>query len=337
MILPVLFTAQACNFLFGDILGGTDQGSGVRGVFKSVDAGETWAAANESAGEVKLSDSQVYRLFIERYNPINILAATLDEGVFASSNEAESWGILLPNFSTFEVFINPNNSQEIYVSGSSGKLATIFKSSNRGGTWEEVYRQPNVEAEVSAMAFDPVTPSTFYAGLSSGTLLKTTDGGETWRNLVDFGDRIRQIEIAQSPARTIYVLLKGKGLKQSSDGGQSWASLLLPGNPASYNHLVLSPSNLVYVATGNGLYQSLDSGKTWRRFLLPVQATSDDVSAVAVDPKNSRFIYAAIRYVFFKSADGGATWQTVSLPTRRLISDIVVNPNEPNKIYVGLR
>lgn len=339
VLLPVLFIAQACNVVFGDIFGAGNEGSGARGVFKSVDAGETWQAMSATTGDLKLSNAKVNRLFIERYNPINILAATLDGGVFASANEAKTWALLLPNFAAFEVFINPNNNQEIFASGASGKLAAIFKSENRGGAWVEIYRQPDGEADVSAMTFDPVNSSIIYAGLSTGTLIKTMDGGQTWKNVADFGERVKQLEIASSPARAIYAMLKTRGLKVSFDGGQSWTSLSVPDSPSVYNELALSPSNpeLMYVATGGGLYQSFDGGRTWRRLLLPATPAKNNVSAAAVDPKNSRQIYAAIRYVFYRSDDGGLTWQTVSLPTRRLISDIVINPNEPNKIYVGLR
>lgn len=339
VLLPVFFTAQACNFLFGDIFGTSDQGSGTRGVFMSVDSGETWAEMNNSSGNAKLGNGQVNSLFIEQYNPANILAATLNAGVFASADSGESWLTLLPDFGAYDVFINPNNNQKIYAAGVVGKMAAIYRSDNRGGAWVQIYNQPNSQAQVSAMAFDSANPSIVYAGLSSGTIIKTTDGGSTWKNITNFSDRVLKLAVASNSSRTVYALLATSGLKQSVDGGANWASVLLSETPGNYNDLIINGASgsTLLVATNIGLFRSDDSGRSWKKLLLPATPAANNISAVAINPENSRQIFAAIRWTFYRSDDSGGTWRTVALPTRRAISDIVINPKEPNRIYAGLR
>jgi photosystem II stability/assembly factor-like uncharacterized protein len=41
-------------------------------------------------------------------------------------------------------------------------------------------------AHTKMMAFDPRTPQRIYAAIEQGALLKTEDGGQSWRELADY-------------------------------------------------------------------------------------------------------------------------------------------------------
>ncbi len=105
----------------------------------------------------------------------------------------------------------------------------------------------NVGGRVAAMAQDPLTPRTFYAGTSFGGLWKTEDGGDTWRPLsvllesdsdaaVDDKDvavPIGAIGICHRSPQTLYVgtgelrssAFTGTGLWMSTDGAQTFTRI----------------------------------------------------------------------------------------------------------------
>lgn len=332
IILPLIFTAQACNFLFGGLYG--DKGSGSRGMFVSVDSGDTWLETNAVGQGRALASAQVTAIFVEPDANDNILAATFNSGVFASDTKAANWLQLLPDFSAYAAFINPSNSDEIYAAGSRGSLASILKSSDRGKTWVQIYTDPTAGEFVSALAFDPRVNSTFYAGLSSGIVIKSTDGGVTWHKSANFGDRIERIVTTEKTA--VYAMGRKTGIRKSTDGGRTWVEKKLADSPGGYNDLVFDGTNL-YLASDKGLYTSTDEASTWTKVELPLGPEGSDIEAVAVNPDDKLQIFVGVGHTVFRSDDRGETWRTTALPTRRLINALVIDPVEPNRIYAGFQ
>jgi len=335
--IAILFTAQACNFLFGDVGGGG--GSGPKGVFISFDSGSTWAESNLSGPEAPLQSGSVSQVFLEVGNPKNLLVSTSNAGIFASDSGGESWVRLLPDVISSSAFINPQNNQEIYAGGANrSSQATIWKSSDRGSLWVEIFTESSGKASVSSLTFDPLNPSTFYASLSSGTILKSSDSGSTWSVLETVKDRPLKLVVATDGSRSIY-LLTTKGLMRSRDGGINWEELSFESKPSKFNDLFVESRNplSVYVGTDLGLFRSRDGGNSFEKIELPANQDSVSVSAVAVNPDNSSQIFASIRWTIYRSDDAGLTWKTVSLPTRRVVGDIVVDTFEPNKVYAGVK
>ncbi len=55
----------------------------------------------------------------------------------------------------------------------------MFKSTNGGGVWSAV-NTGLTATNVYALAIDPATPSTLYAGTIGGGVFKSTNGGGAW-------------------------------------------------------------------------------------------------------------------------------------------------------------
>ena len=53
----------------------------------------------------------------------------------------------------------------------------MFKSTNGGATWSAV-NTGLTDTYVNALAIDPATPATLYAGTWGGGVFKSTNGGE---------------------------------------------------------------------------------------------------------------------------------------------------------------
>ena len=52
----------------------------------------------------------------------------------------------------------------------------VFKSTNGGGNWSAV-NTGLTDTDVRALAIDPATPATLYAGTDGGGVFKSTNGG----------------------------------------------------------------------------------------------------------------------------------------------------------------
>ncbi|HVA56456.1 MAG: glycosyl hydrolase [Gemmatimonadaceae bacterium] len=110
-----------------------------------------------------------------------------------------------------------------------------------------------------------------------------------------------------------------------------------PGNP-----------NLFYMgAVDGGIWKSTDYGIRWTNVsdsTLP--GTSNSIGAIAVAPSNPRVLYAGtgesdIRGDMisgdgvFRSADGGKTWARAGLEDTHTISNLVIDPKNPDVVYAS--
>jgi hypothetical protein len=104
---------------------------------------------------------------------------------------------------------------------------------------------------------------------------------------------------------------------------------------------------LIYLATVNtGLYRSLDSGATWDPVEFGLQTpTQLTVTAIAVDPQNSRRVYIALASTGAEpgskdslgisvSEDGGATWWSLeNSPMNINTTRLVIDPQLPGILF----
>src|SRR5262249_47414658 len=154
-----------------------------------------------------------------------------------------------------------------------------------------------------------------YAGGDFGTLLRTDDGGATWRGLAtgftqDVG-RVRMIS-----ANSV-VIGGGCALRRSDDGGASFHRLPGTGSDQRCTSQLAAfafPSGSVgYLALQNGnVLRTSDGGKTWRRrTAVPGTFATDPRSRV--QPSDIIFTSADTGFVtaagaLYGTTDGGQTW-----------------------------
>lgn len=109
---------------------------------------------------------------------------------------------------------------------------------------------------------------------------------------------------------------------------------------------VASQPNRYYMgAGGGGVWESDDYGNDWRN-ISDKYFKNNNIGAIAVAPSNPQVIYAgtgnpAFRNTFltgdgmYKSTDGGKTWSHIGLDSTGIISWIIVDPGDPNVVYVA--
>jgi photosystem II stability/assembly factor-like uncharacterized protein len=97
-------------------------------------------------------------------------------------------------------------------------------------------------------------------------------------------------------------------------------------------------------AVNGGIWKTTDAGTVWRPIFDGQPVGS--IGAIAVAPADPKTIYAGtgesdIRSDLssgngvYKSSDGGSTWTRVGLQDTRQISRIVIDPRDPEIVYVG--
>jgi photosystem II stability/assembly factor-like uncharacterized protein len=85
-------------------------------------------------------------------------------------------------------------------------------------------------AHVKTIAFHPTDPDTIYIGVEVGGAFKSTDGGETFRELNEGGFYVDVHRLMVAPARPDDVYMAtGRGIYHSDDRGEKWEKLPLPG------------------------------------------------------------------------------------------------------------
>jgi photosystem II stability/assembly factor-like uncharacterized protein len=108
---------------------------------------------------------------------------------------------------------------------------------------------------------------------------------------------------------------------------------------------VPSQPNVFYIGFDNGgVWRTTDYGSTWQP-LFDREATGS-IGAIAVAPSNPKIIYVgsgagiirpdlATGDGMYKSTDAGATWTHLGLRDSQMIADIVVDPRNPDRLFVA--
>src|SRR5436190_827855 len=231
---------------------------------------------------------------------------------------------------------------------------------------------PSRGGRVTTVTGVPSQPRTFYMGVASGGLFRTTDGGTTWTPIADGKipvGSMGSIAVADSDPNIIYVgtgsdgvrsnVSTGRGVYRTTDGGASWQFLGLY-DAGQIGAVRIHPTNpnIAWVAAygdafkrnvERGVFKTEDGGKTWRKVLY----VNDGVGAmdVEVQPGNPNVVYAWMSRLerkpwtiisgsrdggFFKSTDGGNTFThvTTGVPTGLIgKANLAVTNAKPDRIY----
>jgi len=161
----------------------------------------------------------------------------------------------------------------------------------------------------------PSQPRTFYMGVASGGVFRTTDAGTSWVPITDGKVPLGStgsVAVAESDPNTIYL---GTG----SDDIRS------------------------NVSTGRGVYKTTDGGGTWTFAGL---RDAGQIGAVRIHPRNPNTVWvAAIGNAFktnaergvFKSTDGGRSWRKVLFVSDSVgAADLELNPANPDVVYAWM-
>jgi photosystem II stability/assembly factor-like uncharacterized protein len=319
------------------------QGSPGSGVFKSTDGGATWQDMNTG-----LTNPDVHALAIDPATPATLYAGTADYqegpgGVFQSTNGGVTWQAVNAGLTTRNVFglaIDALTPTTLYVGTD---RTSVFKSTNAGATWQESrtgfpfdISSPASSPAVAALAIDPLTPTTLYAGTGHG-IFRSVDGGTTWEEanagLPEFSPPASALAIDPLTSTTLYAGVGGRVFK-SPDGGMTWQDIGITNlNIGPINALAIDPitPTTVYAGGyGGGVFRSIDGEAAWDA--VNTGLTNLNVSTLAIDPLTPTTLYATTDGGLFKSTDGGTTWGETGLGDASGKA-FAIDPSTPTILY----
>jgi photosystem II stability/assembly factor-like uncharacterized protein len=229
----------------------------------------------------------------------------------------------------------------------------------------------NMGGRVDDFAVVESNTNIVYAGLASGGVWKSTNGGISWNPMFDDQSvsSIGDVTVSQSQPDIVWVgtgegnnrqsASWGNGVYKSTDGGKTWTNMGLR-DTHHIPRIVIHPSNpnIVYVAAQGhlwgpneerGLFKTIDGGKTWSKILYIDPNTG--VNDIVMDPMNPDTLYASSyqrqRTAFgfngggpgsavYRTTDGGAHWDKLEngLPKGdkgRIALDVF--RRDPNVVY----
>src|SRR3989442_1002233 len=126
---------------------------------------------------------------------------------------------------------------------------------------------------INALAIDPQTPTTLYAGTSGHGVFKSADGGGNW-SAVNTGLTtpygaiwVNALAIDAQTPTTLYAASSGGGVLKSIDGGGNW-SAVNTGLDTTGCCIALAidpqtPTTLYASSSGGGVFKSTDGGGNW--------------------------------------------------------------------------
>jgi photosystem II stability/assembly factor-like uncharacterized protein len=174
---------------------------------------------------------------------------------------------------------------------------------------------PSRGGRVTTVTGVPSQSKTFYMGVASGGLFRTTDGGQSWQALTDGQIPLGStgaVAVADSDPKVIYL---GTG----SDDVRS------------------------NVSTGRGIYKSVDEGKTWTFTGLH---DAGQIGGIRIHPTDPNTLWVAAQgdafknnpdRGIFKSTDGGKTWKkTLFVSDSMGAMDVELQPGNPSVVYAWM-
>ncbi len=197
--------------------------------------------------------------------------------------------------------------------------------------------------DVRCITIDPRDKDKLYASTLDGQIHTSSDGGKTWRLLVNLNQSeliLDNLFVDSRDSQKIYASghrhqFPG-GFFRSTDGGATWkdAKELRKESIHSMMQSSFDPKVLL-VGTTTGVWRSKNSGEDWEKIqssTMPV-----NIDSLAMDPRGTDVIYAGTWWRAYKSTDAGKNWRLIK---DGMIDDsdvfaINIDPRDPEHIIAS--
>jgi len=333
-----------------------------RGLYRTLDGGESWENVlfvSDSTGCIDVvvhpQDANiVYAATWERQRrPWQRDYAGVTSRVYRSQDGGDTWEQLSnglpsddPDRGRIGLAISASNPKIMYALYTTDPITNVFdeiyKSVDGGDSWQEM---PSFALNGMYSSFgwyfgnlriDPNHPDIGY--VLAINLFKTTDGGQTWRPILN-GMHVDQHALEAHPMDSEFVVAGNDGgVYLSENGGQSWRHVQVLPVTQFYNCEVSQSQSEVYFGgtQDNGTVRTVTGEQnSWQQVL------GGDGFHVVVDPFDSNYVYAEYQWGnIFRSTNGGTNFQRsdngISNNDRtNWNTPVVIDPLHPATLYYG--
>ena len=286
-------------------------GSAGGGVWKSTDAGASWAALGDdlptlAVGAIAVSPRAPEMVIIGTGEPTIAYDTMYGLGILRSINGGRTWNrtsLVQPPYRELSGFhaIESNALNGVLLAASSEGL---FRSEDDGATWQAIVPDGNW----TDVKWRPGSEDSAFAAREYGGLYVSTDGGRSFSHLS-----------AGLPA-------------DSSIGGLSKIAVSVADPDCIYAGFPAAASFSLL-----GIYRSTDGGATWE-----LRSSEPDIygqqgyynNTLAVDPRDADRVYAGGVHLF-RSDNGGRDWASVGMDVHEDHHAIAFAPGSLGNLWVG--
>lgn len=296
--------------------------------------------------------------------------------VWKTTNAGTTWTPIFDEEGSYSigcVAIDPKNPLVVWVGTgennsqrSVGYGDGVYRSEDGGKSWEKAGLDES--EHIGKILIDPRNTSVVYvaaqgplwrAGGDRG-LYKTTDGGKTWKRVLEIDEHTGVSEVVMDPrdpdvlyassyqrARRVWTLIDGgpgSGIHKSTDAGATWKKLSngLPKEEMGRIGLAVSPANpdVVYAIVeaankAGGFYRSLDAGGNWEKMSDHVSQSPQYYQEIFADPKDVGRVYSMDTWMHV-TEDGGKTFAKVGEKYKHVDNHALwIDPEDTDHLIAG--
>lgn len=332
-------------------------------VWKTVNNGITYEPVFDSQGAysigcVALDPSNPHIVWVGTGENNSQRSVAWGDGVYKSVDGGKSWKNMgLPESEHIGMIaIDPRDSDRVFVASQgplwrSGGERGLYRTTDGGETWELVL-EISEHTGVNEVHIDPRDPDTLYAsayqrqrkvwtlingGPESG-LWKSTDGGDTWRQInkgLPSEDKGRiGLDISPANPDVLYAIVEAaldkSGFYRSTDRGETWARMSghKTSSPQYYNEITCDPVDVDTVySLDTYLHVTRDGGRTFQR--VPRRNRHVDDHALWINPADTLHMLVGSDGGIYETWDGAENWHyKANLPVTQFYR-VNVDMSEP--------
>jgi photosystem II stability/assembly factor-like uncharacterized protein len=322
-----------------------------------------------------VASGRVISFAVDPKNHAHYFVGVASGGVWKTTNDGITWTPVFDHegsYSIGTVALDPHNANIVWVgTGEADSQRSVnwgdgvYRSDDGGTTWHNLGLKDS--QHIGRIAIDPRDSNVVYVAAQGPLwgpggdrgLYKTTDGGKTWKKILNISENTGVTDVAIDPShpdtllaaayerrRRYFTLIDGgpeSALYKSDDAGATWRRVEngLPHVDLGRIGLAYSTAepHLVYMrleAADNqsGIYRSLDDGASWER-RASFEGTPMYYGQIIPDPKDADRIYIGDTLMRI-SEDGGRTIRILGDRSKHVDSHTVwIDPSNTGHILVG--
>ncbi len=201
-----------------------------------------------------------------------------------------------------------------------GERGTVAYSDDEGDSFD--LGDSNVDEDLYDVS--AISESKAIAVGENGTLIRTTDGGESWRSAAVSYDSSSHADIALRTvlmaSATVGYAAGGNGLLlKTTEAGSDWEEIDSPTGEAINDIAATSASKLWIAGEGGVIYATTNGGTSWS-----TQTSGTGYDLVSIEFTSSTVGWASGGHrTFLRTTDGGSVWKSVTIS--ELESDDVID------------
>jgi photosystem II stability/assembly factor-like uncharacterized protein len=205
-----------------------------------------------------------------------------------------------------------------------GEDGFLYRSSDSGHSYSSVAPPNSMKDGNGLYAITFISPDTGFAAGMLGRILKTNDGGNTWKT---YSPTYIPVTAAAFPTTSTGYMTTWNNVYKTSNGGQTWDSLNLTtgtdyASSSRFQQTWFLNADTGFVTSSYGaqLHRTTDGGQTWTTIIpkgsSPLGIAYDNITGISFLSPDTGYVSmemttACCYGLVAKTTDGGQTWNTI--------------------------